>query len=237
MKKIRALRQDGEIVFLDPQHTKVLRIEPDETVKVLLPDGVFAIAKVTDTQKALAQIIQTLPPIKHKYAIYFVLPLLKKQHTETAVEFLSQIGVEKIIPVVTERSEVRPTFEKKRKIVQRFMKISAENARVSGVKVPQINDVVELKDIPKILDSEQVESRIVFWENSKNDFDLATLKGVKQKVAFIVGPEGGLSEIEINYLQKSGFSDFNLGDRIIKAEFFPIYICSVIDFILNYNEY
>lgn len=235
MKKLRALKRNGEIVFLDYQHARVLRIEPNETVKVLLPDGVFAVAKITDSQKAIAQIIQILPPIKHKYGIYFVVPLLKKQHTETAVEFLSQIGVEKIIPVITERSEVRPTFEKRKKIVQRFTKISAENARVSGVKVPQINDVVELKDVPKVLDSAQVQSRIVFWENSKNDFGLETLKGLKQKLAILVGPEGGLSETEIDYLLRTGFSDFRLGDRIIKAEFFPIYICSVIDFVLNYG--
>lgn len=230
MKKIRSTKEQEGIAFLDPKHAKVLRIRPGEIVKILLANGKFALGEVIDEAKA--KIIKIETPIEPKINIYLILSMLKRQSNEIAVEFTSQIGVKKIIPVITERVNFDIPEHKRKKIKERFMRISSENARVSGTIIPEINDVIDMKKVPEVLDRDKVDLRIVFWEDSKYTFKPDYIKD-REKIAIFVGPEGGFSEREIDFLRKHGFSDFNLGRRIIKAEFFPIYICSVLDFISN----
>lgn len=236
MKKIRSLREEGEIALLDPKHTRVLRIQIGENVKILLSDGRFALGKIIDLEEPKAHIYEIIPPIEPKYQIYLVLSILKKQKSEQAVEFSSQIGIRKIIPVITERVEIDPTLEKKIKIRERFIKIAIENAKVSGTKPPEINEIVDMRKVPEVLNKDGVKLRLVFWENSDQKFVPDIINKQEKKTAIFVGPEGGFSEKEIYFLRGHGFSDFNVGERIIKAEFFPMYICSVLDFILNIQK-
>lgn len=231
MKKIRSIKEEKDIAFLDPKHIKVLRVQTGEKVKILLSDGRFAIGEVILEGKA--QIIDFIPPIEPKHPIYLIISMLKRQKSEQVIEFSSQIGVKKIIPVITERVEIEPGYDKKIKIIERFKKLSLENSRVSGTKPPEINEIIDMKKVPEILDKEGINTRFVFWENSNNIFKLDIIKKVGKGTAVFVGPEGGFSEREIDFLRKCGFSDFSLGEKIIKAEFFPMYICSIIDFITN----
>lgn len=234
MKKLRSIGEEGKTLYLDPHHARVVRVKAGELIKVMLTDGRFAIAVVTDEINATAEVIEIVQSIETEYKIYVILSLLKKQKVDTAVAFLSQIGVRKIIPVITERTEISPSPEKRNKIKERLSKIAAENARISGVKVPDISDVVYIHHVPKILDEDGVKTRIVFWEKSQNIFDVDVIASTREKsIAILIGPEGGFSHREIELLHSFGFSDYIIGDRIIKSEFFPMYICSAIDFLLN----
>lgn len=231
MKKIRSVKEEGGFVLLEPNHARVLRLKVGDVVKVLLTDGGFAIAELVDESEMKARIVQLVPPIERNSEIYAALSLLKRQRTETAVEFLSQLGVKKIIPVVTERSEVVPSKDKEVKIRERLVRLSREAARISGVRPPEIVEVLDVRKLPNVLDREGVRERVVFWESSENTFSPAKLVG--RKIVVLVGPEGGFSEREIRFLRDVGFVDYNAGERIMKAEFFPLYIFSVLDFLLG----
>lgn len=241
MKKIRAekiIRKDGkEFVRLSSHHFDVLRIKEGEIVKALLPTGEFAQVLITDKDNKEGEILKIVSPIVSGVDISVVIPLLKKEKTETIVEFLSLVGVKEIIIVETERSDVRPKEEKKQKVIERLRKISEESSRISGTKPPEIMGIFPLKYLELI--SPKYDVKIVFWENSSRKLtpeDVIRWKGEKKKIIFVSGPEGGLSEKEIEELEKMGFYDFTIGEKILTAEMFPIYITSVFDFILWQEE-
>jgi 16S rRNA (uracil1498-N3)-methyltransferase len=229
MKKIRALKVEGSIAYLNKKHAYVLRIKEGDKVKILLPSGDFALAEVVDSENMRAQILEFIPPLENKLKISIAIPLLKKGKTEKIVEYLSIIGVEKIIPVITQRSEVRPKDEKKLKIEQRLIKISAEYARISGVKPPEIEKIVSLEK----LQDNQYQKKIVFYELSTKILSYDDLKNIissSDKIIILIGPEGGFDEDEISYLRSRGWEDFSIGSKILTSELFPIYIISIFDF-------
>jgi 16S rRNA (uracil1498-N3)-methyltransferase len=229
MKKIRALKVEGSIAYLNKKHAHVLRIKEGEKIKILLPSGEFALAEVVDSENMRAQILEFIPPVENKLKISIAIPLLKKEKTEKIVEYLSIIGVEKIIPVITRRSEVRPKDEKKLKIEQRLAKISVEYARISGVKPPEIEKIVSLEK----LQDNQYQKKIVFYELSTKILSYDDLKNIissSDKIIILIGPEGGFDEDEISYLRSRGWEDFSIGSKILTSELFPIYIISIFDF-------
>ena len=229
MKKIRALKVEGSIAYLNKKHAYVLRIKEGEKIKILLPSGDFALAEVVDSENMRAKILEVIPPVENKLKISIAIPLLKKGKTEKIVEYLSIIGVEKIIPVITRRSEVRPKDEKKLKIEQRLAKISVEYARISGVKPPEIEKIVSLEK----LQDNQYQKKIVFYELSTKILSYDDLKNIissSDKIIILIGPEGGFDEDEISYLRSRGWEDFSIGSKILTSELFPIYIISIFDF-------
>jgi 16S rRNA (uracil1498-N3)-methyltransferase len=229
MKKIRALKVEGSIAYLNKKHAYVLRIKEGEKIKILLPSGDFALAEVVDSENMRAKILEFIPPVENKLKISIAIPLLKKGKTEKIVEYLSIVGVEKIIPVITRRSEVRPKEEKKLKIEQRLAKISVEYARISGVKPPEIEKIVSLEK----LQDNQYQKKIVFYESSPKILSYDDLKNIissSDKIIILIGPEGGFDEDEISYLRSRGWEDFSIGNKILTSELFPIYIISIFDF-------
>ena len=58
------------------------------------------------------------------------------------------------------------------------------------------------------------------------------LQDVKKSdtMIIVVGPEGGFSDNEINYLLENGFISTTLGENILRAETVPLYILSVINY-------
>lgn len=229
MKKIRGIKIDGDFVFLNPHHFDVLRIKEGEKVKVLLPDGNFAVAEVIDEKSKKAKVLEIIKPIEKKVKITCAIPLLKKEKTEKIVEFLSLIGVEEIIILITQRGEVKPTKDKQEKIKERLKRISLENSRISGVKTPKIEGFIKLEDLAEL----DFQEKIVFWENSSQKITKEIIEKIFSKsgnLIFAVGPEGGFAEEEIELLRKFGWKDFTIGEKILTAELFPVYMASIFDF-------
>ncbi|MCX6383625.1 MAG: RsmE family RNA methyltransferase [Actinobacteria bacterium] len=77
-------------------------------------------------------------------------------------------------------------------------------------------------------------------KNSTNDFTgkadcnkLSGNKNEKLKVGFIIGPEGGFEEKEVEFLTKNGAVPISLGSNILKAETAAIFMSSIIKYILE----
>jgi len=49
-------------------------------------------------------------------------------------------------------------------------------------------------------------------------------------INIVIGPEGGLSNNEIKYLNEIGFKSVSLGNRILRVETVPLYILSIINY-------
>ena len=52
----------------------------------------------------------------------------------------------------------------------------------------------------------------------------------RDTIIIVVGPEGGFTDSEINYLENSGFISTSLGENILRAETVPLYVLSVINY-------
>ena len=136
---------------------------------------------------------------------------LKKVRTDFIVEKATELGVAKIIPVQTEHTNAD------RVNLSRLSAHAIEAAeQCGGTYIPKIE---ELQKINEVLENFPLDRRLLFCDEKlqASEVNLENLK--KGKWAILVGPEGGFSEIERNYLKGLKFtSSISLGPRILRAD-------------------
>lgn len=105
------------------------------------------------------------------------------------------------------------------KKIERWQKIAEVAAKQSMRDIiPEIGNIVKLKDITK----QDYDVVLVAYENEEKNMlkqELKKLQGKNRyKIAIVIGPEGGISEKEIEILKNMGTSFVSLGKRILRTE-------------------
>jgi 16S rRNA (uracil1498-N3)-methyltransferase len=132
------------------------------------------------------------------------------------VQKTAELGVARIVPVLTERSVARPDAEAGRRA--RWQKIAQEAARQCGrADVPAVDAPVSLPEalaLPGL-----PERRLALFEGEKGRSLAAALAGAAPTpTALLVGPEGGFAAPELAAATGAGFEPVGLGDRILRVE-------------------
>lgn len=143
--------------------------------------------------------------------IWLAFAPVKKDNTDFIIQKATELGVRKIIPVIT-RYTISERIKKERFIAQTIE--AAEQCR--RVDLPEVADAVSFDNLLKS------------WASDRKLYYLdETLKGEPAKRAFtsdekcaiLVGPEGGFSEQELGILRKTpNAQGVTLGPRILRAE-------------------
>lgn len=195
------------------QITKVLRLKVGDRVQVFNGSGSQWDLEIADTFGGEIDFNvlnkNTSNDVVVNVRVY--LPLIRKERFEWAIEKLTEIGVDSIVPVITERTLV------KNYNIERLNKIAIEASEQSGrVTVPLIaGEPTDLSAVIKDATSWGASKLIVGCA----DADVPSLKDVDfetDKIALLVGPEGGFSDRDIEVLDRS-----DAGKIITKISFGP----------------
>ena len=127
----------------------------------------------------------------------------------------TQIGVAKLVPVITERTVANHiNWERMKKIVIEASEQSNRNS------VPEISIPINFADLP-FLDLVFADERAAYGRELLNEY-----KNIKN---VLIGPEGGFSDKEFEMLDKNGAKGMSLGKTILRAELAaPIAISKVV---------
>lgn len=164
-----------------------------------------------------------------KITIYQGLP--KAEKMELIIQKSVEIGVCEITPVVMDRCVVKLNEKDAAKKQERWQKISEVAAKQSGRDyIPQINKVKKLKDI--VENFKEYDIILLAYENEKQTTLKDVLRNEKnrdaKKIAIIVGPEGGISEKEIDFLKQFNVNTITLGNRILRTETVALVMSGII---------
>jgi 16S rRNA (uracil1498-N3)-methyltransferase len=182
---------------------------------------------------------EALLTIKDKKRIAKELPqlmlfqcVLKKNSMEFVIQKATEIGVDRIIPVMSSR--VIADGKKISGKVERWQKISDGASKQS--KRDFKCEVAEPEDIYRIKVSEYGLFYVPYEESSVEYENIAeTFKNEPglTDIAFIIGPEGGFETKEVEFLKKSGAREIRLGKNIYRSETAAIYFLSVLDYLIR----
>ena len=154
--------------------------------------------------------------------------LVKKSPMEIILQKATELGVSKIIPIVSERTEVKEiNFERANKIVVEATEQSNQ------LTPPQISEVTKLKDFLKNLDSS---SKLLFADvNSKDNLKAEAIKGAKT-LSVLIGPEGDFSpsERELIFANRNVIP-FTISKNILRSDTAVISAISLVNFINNFH--
>ena len=147
--------------------------------------------------------------------------LPKADKFDTVVQKAVELGVTRIVPMMTSRCVSRPDEKSARKKQERWQKIAEEAAKQSGRGIiPKVSAVTPYRQAV----SEAVEDDaelILFYEGGGKSLSSLVGRGT-QKLSVMIGPEGGFSREEVDLAEKAGGHPGTLGPRILRTETAPV---------------
>ncbi|MBX4266718.1 16S rRNA (uracil(1498)-N(3))-methyltransferase [Clostridium estertheticum] len=209
---------------------KVLRLQVGEKVSINNSCGKEYIGEITYIDKKVVNInILKENPINNESPIevYLFQGMPKSTKMDLIVQKNTELGVKSITPIITQRVEVKTEimeFKKDKEIdkkIIRWNRIALEASKQSKRSlIPVINDPIEFDKL--LVELKAMDLVVVPYENEEGygmkklvkDIDKETIN----KVAIIIGPEGGFEECEISKLKEIGSKIITLGPRILRTE-------------------
>ena len=157
--------------------------------------------------------------------LYQALPKFDK--LEYIVQKSVELGVSKIVPVLTSRCISRPDEKTMKKKLERLRKISDEAAKHSGRgKLPEVGEMLSFKNA--VLEMSKTETPIFFFEHAEYPLHEIMEKRTGGKISMMVGSEGGFSDDEAAFASEHGLLIASLGPRILRCETAPVAALSAI---------
>jgi len=164
--------------------------------------------------------------------------LLKGEKFELVVQKATELGVSRIVPIVTKLADVRLRDERDavRRTI-RFQRIALEACKQSGrARVPQIDAPLAFS---ALIESESVTVndsanggawRAMFAERGGESLSatIETLPDRPQTITALIGSEGGWTDEEIAQARGTGWSIITLGGRTLRAETAAIAITALL---------
>ncbi len=209
------------------QWKKVFRYKPGDQVTVFDNSGYEYTAQIEYMEPAEARLTviesrQKSGLDSDKKEVHLYASLTKKDTFEWVLEKTTELGVTRITPVISERSE------KKGLNFERAKKILTEASEQSGrVIVPRLYDITPFEDA------------ITQYDMLKMAFDpigvpfvpaMVVSKAIFQSdlIAVFIGPEGGWTTAELELFKKHNIPVYSLGPQILRAETASIAIMALL---------
>ncbi len=196
----------------------VLRLNKHSNLIIFNGDGFDYVCEILVCNKSNLRVkvsekrtLNNESPLKtHLY-----LGISKSSHMDFAIQKSVETGVTSIQPVMMERTVSKSSNKSLANKHQHWKRIIQSACEQCGrATVPELQKSIELHDIEPLLDNEL---GLVFDSNSSQN--IQSLKLCAPKVInLLIGPEGGLSEREIQQALQKGFQAVHCGPRVLRTE-------------------
>ena len=208
--------------------TNVMRLKRGSNLNFFNKDGEWLSEIVFfDKDRVEVKFLNKLKKPTNSSNIELAICLVKKSPMETILQKATELGVNKITPIVSERTEVKElNFERANKIVIEATEQSNQMAP------PEIVKTIKLKDFLQNLDPT---TKLLFADvNSKNNLKIENLKDFKN-LCILIGPEGDFSPSEReSILSISDVIPFTISKNVLRSDTAVISAISLVNFINNH---
>jgi 16S rRNA (uracil1498-N3)-methyltransferase len=197
----------------------VLRLRAGDSLMIFDGAGREAEARVLEVGRIEVRLgigePRVVPPPALRLSL--VVGLAKGEKLDLVVEKACELGVAAIYPAATERAVVQLSADRAESRIARWRRVAAAAARQCGrADVPRIEPVRPWREQ---LAQAPGEVRLCFYEGSEPGSGRQGLARARPgEAAVAVGPEGGLTEGEVEAARALGWSLVSMGPRTLRAE-------------------
>jgi 16S rRNA (uracil1498-N3)-methyltransferase len=202
-----------ELTSDERHHARVVRVRDGEEVEVFngRGSGFFGVY-----EKDAIRLTTPAPDRESPVDIHLAMAIIQLEKFELVLQKATELGVRSLIPMVTERVEIRP--ERYRGKQERWRKIIFEAVKQSGrTRIPDLEEPAEFEDVIA-----RDGLKILF------DADAAATQQPSNPATLLIGPEGGFSEDELQSAREKGCAFDQLGPRRLRAETAAIVAAAII---------
>lgn len=207
----------------------VLRLEVGDEIEVFDSQAKVYKAEIQETKKdqVVARIIKEIKEnTELKVDITLAQCLPKGKKMDLIIQKATELGVNHILPVISERS-IPKIEEKEDRKLEHWGMIAKEAAEQSGrSRIPEISHLLHFTELLK--EAKIYKLALIPWEGEKKNRITGSLaNGLTGKLLIIIGPEGGFSSEEVKQAKKAGIKPVSLGKRILRSETAAIFSLAV----------
>jgi len=205
-----------------------LRMSPGQEITLFNGLGGEFSATLTTTAKSQVDVsvgecceIDRESPLK----LHLVIAVSRGERMDWIVQKATELGVTEITPLFSERTEVKLNGERLEKKLRHWQQVSISACeQCQRNRVPTINNALTLDQWLSQSHEDPQQLKLVLHHRS--DKTLAQHQP-PENICLLVGPEGGLSDSEIERAMDRGFAALTLGPRVMRTETAPLAAISI----------
>lgn len=235
-----AAQGDRIALSADESHhlLRVLRLARGDEVYVF--DGCGnefrAVFISVDGKCAAVEIIERLTDVvESPLPLTLAVALMKGEKFDFVVQKATELGVRRVVPLITEHADVKVKGEQTGRRLERWQRISLEALKQSGRRrLVEISEPTKPRELLIANAAGTPAANLYFNERGGASLTEALVgAGEENAVTVFVGPEGGWGEQEFGLFERHGCVAVSLGRRILRAETAAIVAVSLVQHMLG----
>lgn len=219
----------------------VLRLRRGDAVTIL--DGAGAqlecVIKEAGSHSASVEVRQRIVAAKPAFDITLLQALPKGKIIESIIEKATELGVSRVVPVLSERVVSRLTEEEARDKASKWQAVAISAVKQCGAPwLPRIDTPISVTAQLARRDSFDLSLVGALQQDAmhpRHFFEayLKTRETLPRTVAVWIGPEGDFTPAELDLIRSSGACPITLGPLVLRSETAAIYSLSIIRYELS----
>lgn len=230
-------KDESELSAEESHHLlSVLRSRPGEIIEIFDGKGRTAQARLIAKHQNLA-CINILPDSVRRtepepIALVLIQAIPKHLGLETIIQKATELGVQSIRPVITERVIIKMNQRSARQRLERWQKIVLASAKQCHTAwLPEIHAAIPLAEAVKttpsnlrLFGSLQLQAPVLKEVLAK------TSRSAIKSITLVIGPEGDLTDGETKLLQANDFQPVSFGNNVLRVETAAVFGLSVLNY-------
>lgn len=224
----------GESVELDSAASnhvgKVLRMKPGQHLSLFNGSGVEYTASITEVNKkhVIAAIESSIEVASESTLNTHIGQVMSRgDRMDYMIQKSTELGATEITPLTSERCEVKLKGDREEKRIKQWQQIAISAAEQCGrSKIPTIHPITTVESFVK-QKSQDALGLVLHHRTTQQITDLEQPRNVR----LLIGPEGGLSESEIEMATHHQFVATTFGPRVFRTETAPVAALSILQWL------
>ncbi|MEO8671294.1 MAG: 16S rRNA (uracil(1498)-N(3))-methyltransferase [Tahibacter sp.] len=198
---------------------RVLRLEPGFSILLFNGDGFdYAAELVSVARRAVSARVGVRHAMAHEspLRVTLVQGIARGDKMDWILQKSTELGVEQVIPVFTDRTEVKLDEERAERRTAHWQQVVIAACEQCGrSRVPRVSAPLRLSAWASALGESPGQRLALMPEGALRARDI---EWHSESAWLVVGPEGGLSDKDVAILTQAGFRGLGLGPRILRTE-------------------
>lgn len=207
--------------------TSALRMNSGQLVTLFNGTGGEYTAELVEAKKGKATVtINSFNQVDREssLSIHLAIGISRGERMDWIVQKATELGVSEITPLFTERCEVKLSGDRLDKKVGHWQQVAISACEQSQRnRIPSVNTPIKLEQW-----QQDCEASLKLVLHHRTEKSLGDMLAPSAEIALLIGPEGGLSEREIEQAISLDFSSLALGPRVLRTETAPLAAISIL---------
>jgi 16S rRNA (uracil1498-N3)-methyltransferase len=202
------------------QISSVLKMRIGEDCIIIGEDEIEILCSIKNIKSSYIEldikekIIQKNKNVDSTKFVTLYMAILKKENFELVLQKASEIGINKIVPMITNRTvKTGLNFERLEKIAREASELSGRNTVIEIANITNFSDAIK---------NNETDTKILF-DITGEKFENQKLNN--KSLSIYIGPEGGFTDQEIQLAKENKIEIKNLGNLTLRGETAAIIAC------------